>query len=127
MPDALYQMCEEKTGRVIVARLESADTLWKQTVGLLGRKGLAADAGMWLEPCNGIHTFAMRFPLDVLFLDASYVLLRAVARVAPWRICGPIWKARVVVELPAGTIAKQKIQIGARYRIIKRSAGETGQ
>lgn len=112
-------MCEEGSGRVIVARLEVAHSLWKQSVGLLGRKSLSADSGMWLEPCNGIHTFGMQFPLDILFLDSSYVLRRSVSRVAPWRICGPVWKARVVVELPAGSISTQKIQTGCRYVVRK--------
>ena len=118
MQQASYQMCEKMSGRVIVAHLELADTLWKQTVGLLGRKSLSTDGGMWLDRCNGIHTFAMQFPLDVLFLDSSHILVRAVSQVAPWRICGPVLKARVVVELPAGTIERQNIQIGKQYSIV---------
>ena len=111
------QMREADTGRVVVARLEVADTLWKQTVGLLGRAGLEPDSGLWLEPCNGIHTWGMRFPIDVLFLDREGYVLRAVSHLPAWRICGPIWKARVVVELPAGTIQTQAIQPGKRYKM----------
>ena len=117
MPEASYQLCEESTGRVIVARLETARSLWKQTIGLLGRKQLSADAGMWLEPCNSIHTFGMQFTIDVLFLDASGALLRAVPRVRPWRVCRPVRRARVVVEIPEGAIAARNIQVGNRYLI----------
>lgn len=118
MREPAYQLCEEGTGRVIVARVEMAKSLWKQTIGLLGRKQLPSDAGMWLEPCNSIHTLGMQFAIDVLFLDASGRLLRAVRDLRPWRICWPVWGARVVVEIPAGSIALRNIQPGNRYHII---------
>ena len=117
MHEAPLQLCEEGTGRVVVARLEMARSLWKQTIGLLGRKQFSADAGMWLEPCNSIHTFGMQFTIDVLFLDASGALVRAVPRVKPWRVCWPVWRARVVVEIPEGAIAARNIQVGNRYLI----------
>ncbi len=117
MGEARYQLREEGTGRVVVARLEVAKSLWKQTVGLLGRRQLPPDAGMWLEPCNSIHTIGMQFAIDVLFLDASGRLVRAAPDVKPWRICWPVLGARVVVEMPAGSIALRNIQLGNRYHI----------
>jgi uncharacterized membrane protein (UPF0127 family) len=117
MREASYQLCEESTGRVIVARLELARTLWKQTVGLLGQKQLQPDSGLWLEPCNSIHTFGMQCSIDVLFLDASGRLVRAVRNLRPWRLCWPVWTARVVVEVPEGTIALRNIQVGNRYLV----------
>ena len=118
MWDAAYQLSEVGTGRVVVVRLELAKSLWKQTVGLLGRRRFPADTGLWLEPCNSIHTMGMQFAIDVLFLDASGYLLRAVRDLKPWRICWPVWRARVVVEIPAGSIALWNIQPGNRYQII---------
>lgn len=109
------KMREAETDRIVVDRLEMADTLWKQSAGLLGRKSMDPDTGLWLEPCNAIHTFGMQFPIDVLFLDRNGMLLRAVSHLRSWRIAGPIWKARTVVELPAGTIQAQRIQTGRRY------------
>lgn len=117
MQERLYQLCEENTGRVVVARLELARTLWKQTVGLLGRSRLAANSGIWLEPCNSIHTFGMQFAIDVLFLDASGGLVYTVQCMKPWRVCWPVWRARVVVEIPEGTIAARDIQVGNRYQL----------
>src|SRR2546421_8542858 len=98
MTGPFRQLLQTNTNRVLVARLEIADTLWKQTVGLLGRNGLPPEGGLWLEPCNGIHTFGMRFSIDVLFLDAEGHALRVVSSLKPWRIYGPVWKARAVVE-----------------------------
>src|SRR5690349_1799372 len=112
-----FQLCESSTGRVIVPRLEIVRSLWAQTIGLLGRKQLPQDTGLWLEPCNSIHTFGMQFAIDVLFLDATGALLRAMPQVRPWRVCWPVRRARVVVEIPEGAIAARNIQVGARYQI----------
>lgn len=109
---------EAETGRIVVARLEVADTAWKRSVGLLGRKGLAADSGLWLSPCNGVHTLGMRFAMDVLFLDAEGRVLRQVANLRPWRFCGPVRDARTVIELPAGTLAALKLRPESHYVLV---------
>jgi hypothetical protein len=112
------QLREAETGRIVVARLEPANTPWKQAIGLLGRRELAPDAGLALTPCNGIHTLGMRFALDVLFLDRDGVAVRLAPNIRPWRICGPVWRARTVVELPAGAIACQGLELGRRYELV---------
>jgi len=99
----------------MVARLELADTAWKRSVGLLGRKSLAANSGLWLSPCNGVHTLFMRFAMDVLFLDAQGRILRQVGDLRPWRFCGPVRGARAVVELPAGTLAALRLKPERHY------------
>src|SRR4051812_28241324 len=117
MRKAVYQLREAGTNRVVVAQLEIARSLWKQTVGLLGRNELPVGAGLWLEPCGSIHTWGMKFAIDVLFLDASGTVLRAVPSVQPWRVCWPVRRARVVVEIPAGAIERGNIREGKRYKI----------
>src|SRR5690349_20872528 len=104
MRKATYQLREEGTGRVVIPHLEIARSLWKQTIGLLGRSQLPADSGLWIEPCNSIHTWGMKFAIDVLFLDASGTVLRTVPNVRPWRVCWPVRRARAVLEIPAGAI-----------------------
>ena len=106
-----------ETGRVLVDRLEVADSLWKRTVGLLGRKTLAEDSGLWLEPCGGVHTFGMAFSIDLLFLDREGRALRAISALKPWRIAGPMKGTRTVVELPAGTLARTESKAGNKFRL----------
>jgi uncharacterized protein len=118
MQEPPCRLREVESGRVVVARMEVARSLWKQTIGLLGRKELPADGGMWLEPCNSIHTFGMQFAIDVLFLDRAGEVLRAIRDVKPWRVCLPVWGARAVVELPAGTVAMRNIRPGNRYQLV---------
>lgn len=111
----MVRMIETESGRIVVARMERADTLWKQTIGLLGRGALEADSGLWLEPCNSVHTFGMRFPIDVLFLNRKGVALKTAHRIVPWRIAGLFFQARIVVELPSGILEAQNIVEGHRY------------
>lgn len=80
--------------------------------GLMFQRELPAGAGLLLEPEWSIHTFFMRFPIDVLFLDSSYTVLAAHDVVPPNRL-GPMHRgAHAVLELPAGTIVETKTRPG---------------
>lgn len=106
---------ELETGRVVVPRLQIALGVWERTLGLLGRSELEADSALWIEPCDGVHTLGMRFPIDVLFLDPSGCALRIVTDLRPWRVAGPVRRSRVVVELPCGAVAISGIRRGFHY------------
>ena len=86
-------------------RASVADSFWRRLRGLLGRDGLEAGEGLVIVPCNSVHMLGMRFPLDVLYLDRSGTVLRAVQELRPGTF-GPLdLRSHVAVELPAGTIA----------------------
>ncbi len=74
--------------------------------GLLGRDGLEEGEGIQIEPCNSIHTFFMRFSIDVLFVDRDGVVIRAFSAIPPWRLTRIYGKARSVIELPPGTLER---------------------
>jgi len=57
------------SGILLAEEVETADSLLARFKGLLGREVLLAGQALWLRPCNGIHTFGMRFPIDVVVLD----------------------------------------------------------
>ncbi|CEK15024.1 hypothetical protein CWRG_01021 [Chthonomonas calidirosea] len=120
MRDVLYSLLEVESGKVVIEKLYVADTFWKQAVGLLGKRGLNENEGLWIEPCNGVHTFGMRFAIDLLFLDKSGLAVHRAFHVKPWRICGPIWGTRIVVEMPAGALVQVNIQPGRHYVKIPR-------
>jgi uncharacterized membrane protein (UPF0127 family) len=86
----------------------------------MGRARLDGGAGMLIEPCNSIHTFFMRFPIDVIYLGKAprpvaglgplakapdYVVLAVRRGLRPWRMDFPVFGARAVLELPAGGAA----------------------
>ena len=85
--------------------------------GLLGRNGLAPGQGLWIVPCESVHTFGMRFPVDVVYLDRKKGVRKLRRQMAPWRIsmCLP---AHSVLELPAGTIARSATRLGDQFDLI---------
>lgn len=89
----------------LLATAEVADTPQSRMTGLLGRDGLPPGHGLILEPCRLIHTFMMRFAIDVVFYDRAHRVTRAVADVRPSRFAWGGLRARATLELPAGTLA----------------------
>lgn len=106
------------TGAVLAERAEVADNVWTRFVGLMGRDDLPAGAGLLIEPCNSVHMFFMRIPLDIVHLDRQGVILRAVPNLGPWAV-GPIVRGgRSVLELPVGTLAATGTKEGHRLLIL---------
>jgi uncharacterized membrane protein (UPF0127 family) len=106
------------TNRVVIQNVAVADSLWEQAIGLIGRKRIDPGFALCLRT-NGIHTFFMRFAIDVLFLDEDGTALRVVPGLRPWRIAGPVRRARTVVEAPSGLLAAQGVEVGKRYVLSK--------
>src|SRR5450432_3863744 len=73
--------------------------------GLLGRKRLEPGEGLWISPCESVHTFFMKFPIDLVYLDKSRKVRKVRHAVPPWRLSMCL-SAHSILELPAGT-AKQ--------------------
>src|SRR5579863_3918709 len=98
-----YRLRNLTRGTVLGDGLDLADTSEKRTTGLLKHTGLRPGEGLWIVPCEGVHTFFMKFAIDLVYIDRKHVVRKAVPNVAPWRLsmCLP---AHSIVELPAGTI-----------------------
>jgi uncharacterized membrane protein (UPF0127 family) len=106
-----------KAGRPLVPTCEVATGFWSRFFGLMGRRGLAAEHGLYFPRCNAIHTFFMRFPIDVVYLDATLTVVDVDRALAPWRLGKPRWKAKHVLELPAGRAAHLGIAVGDRLEV----------
>ena len=85
-------------------------------MGLMGRRRLEPGQGLWIEPCNSIHMFFMRFAIDVVFLDREGRVKRVLLKLKPWRVSPIVFGSRTVVELPAGTL-NDKSLLGRRLRL----------
>lgn len=85
--------------------------------GLLGTRSLPDGEGLWIQPCQSVHTFFMRYPIDVLFLNKEGSVIYATT-LAPWRMSRWVRGANGVLELPAGTLNRTQTQIGNRIRLI---------
>ena len=97
---------------VLAERARVADTMGSRMVGLLSSKGLADGEGLWIQPCNSIHTWFMRFTIDAIFLDRENRVVKSVERMRPWRLTWIAPKAVGVLELPAGSIEKTGTKVG---------------
>jgi uncharacterized protein len=95
----------QRTGACLAAVVEPAFDRESRNRGLLGRDGLPPGHAIILAPCNSVHTFFMRFTIDVLFVRASGEIVRISPRLRPWRIA-LAFTAKAVVELPAGAVAE---------------------
>ncbi len=89
-------------GAVLADRADIADTSAKRRTGLLKHARLEAGEGLWIAPCEGVHTFFMKFPIDVLFLSKQKKVLKVRHRMPAWKFAMS-FRAHSVLELPAGT------------------------
>lgn len=96
------QVVNRTRNTTLVSALEVARTSRQRRRGLLGRTELAEGAGLWISPCESVHTWGMRFPIDLVFLDRENRVQKMRADVRPWRISACL-SAHSVLELPAGT------------------------
>jgi uncharacterized membrane protein (UPF0127 family) len=93
-----------------------ADTSATRNVGLLKYKGLNPGEGLWIVPCQSVHTFFMKFPIDLVYLDKRRLVRKVRNAVPPWRISGCFW-AHSVLELPAGIVAETETRPGDQLSI----------
>ena len=90
-------------GTTLGNAIDKADTSATRNKGLLSRHGLDPGTGLWIVPCEGIHTFFMKFSIDVVYIDRKKRVRKTVKNIGPWRLslCLP---AHSVIELPVGVI-----------------------
>lgn len=99
-------------GRRLAARVRVAKSSWARFLGLMGRRRLDPEEGLWLLPCRSIHMFFMRTAIDVVFLDRQGRAVRAVSRMRPWSLRPfsvtllPVRSAHSALELAPGTLER---------------------
>jgi hypothetical protein len=107
------------TGALVADRLEAALDSASRRKGLLGRDGLPPGAALVIAPTNAIHTFAMRFPIDVVFVRRSGVVTKVRHSMPRSRMSGSLL-AFAVIELPAGAAGQAGIRAGDRLELVRR-------
>jgi len=99
-------------GSTIASNLKVARSFGSRLKGLLGKKELPDGEGILLEPAYQIHTMFMKFSIDVLFVDKCLRIVHLIRELKPFRISGLHIGASKIIELPGGTIAKSKTEVG---------------
>lgn len=78
----------------------------------MGRTAMGPDDGIYLAPCEGIHTFGMKFLIDVAFLDPSGRVISMHHGLGPWRLSKIVFRAEGVLELAAGRLHETGTEVG---------------
>ena len=103
---------------VLADKVKLADTFLSRLVGLLNRKSLENGEALILKPATSIHTFFMRFTIDVIFLDKNGRIIGILPSIRPFRISPIYFKSKLVIELPNDTLKMTKTQLGDMTQII---------
>lgn len=98
-------------GRLVCRTCVVADRPLARMKGLLGRRSLPEGEGLLIRPAPSVHTFFMRFPIDVVFVDGRDRIVKIARAVAPWRMAGARG-ARHALELAAGSAAATGLREG---------------
>jgi uncharacterized membrane protein (UPF0127 family) len=104
-------------GTVLAERATVAASPWARARGLLGRRDLPPGEGLIIRPCNSVHSFFMAFPIDVVYVDGDNIVLALTLSLAPNRVGPIVWRARNVIELPAGVASATATQVGDRLLV----------
>jgi uncharacterized protein len=109
-----YLVFNRTKNTALGSEVEIVDTGWARMKGLLGRKAqdFLSGKGLWIVPSQGVHTIGMSFPIDVVYLDSEYRVVHVHHSLPPFRIAALKFKARTVIELPAGTLAQTLTSVG---------------
>jgi len=107
---------DRDTGRVVATELELTLDSESRRRGLLGRDGLDEDAALIIAPCNGVHTFFMRFTIDVVYVGKQGQVLKVCRRMMPWRLSACL-TAFAAIELAAGAIDRSGIARGQTLEV----------
>lgn len=114
-----------KGGR-LAQKVTVADSLLARLTGLLGTVRPDSQTTLCLTPCAGVHTFGMKYPIDVVFLDAQGKVVKLFQNFPPNRMTKVIPSAKCALELPPGTITAQAIQTGDYLKVIPDARHQEG-
>jgi len=112
-------------GQVVCERCLVADSHWPRMRGLLGRRGLESGEGLLLKPAGSVHTFFMRFPIDVVFLSREGDVLKVARALPAWRLAGAR-RAKAALELGADEAERHGISVGTRLDLTVLAGSDSG-
>ena len=104
----------------LAEKAQLADSGWARIKGLIGcaSRDFIGGMALWIRPSQGIHTFGMAFPIDVVYVNAKRRVVRIYSRLPPNRIAALSLKTWSIIELPAGTLEQTGTQIGDQLEFV---------
>lgn len=110
-PSLCWRVENPVRSTVLATRLEVADRGPARRKGLLGRVCLHPGEGLWIVPCESVHTFRMKFGIDLVYLDRHKRVKKVRSNVVPGKLSACL-TAHSVLELPTGTILDSRTEVG---------------
>jgi len=108
----------------LATTVRKADNFLTRLVGLLRRTSLGPEEALWLIPSKGVHTFGMRFPIDVIFLNENNKVIDVIRDLAPNRLSRLHLSSHSILELPHGAIQKSTTMVGDQLEILLAESSE---
>lgn len=105
-------------GTILAEKAGMATTSAARRTGLLKHTGLPPGEGLWIAPCEAVHTFGMKFTIDVLYLSKTKRVVKVRERMVKRRISACLW-AHSVLELPEGMAAETGTKVGDQLEFEK--------
>ena len=96
----------------MASNLKIADTFLTRAKGLIGQKTMDLNEAVYFPRSNWIHTFFMSMPIDVIYVDKKMKVKKLQPHLKPWRWPAPVLSAHSVIEMAAGSIQKNKVEVG---------------
>lgn len=112
MPNHKLTIFNQTRNVILAEQCVLANTFWSRALGLMGKAGLAEREGLLIYPEWSIHTFFMRFPIDLLFLNQRDQVIGLRVAMPPYRPFAGVWGAHYVIELPPNLIPTTQTQVG---------------
>ena len=101
-----------------LSNIKIADSYKSKIVGVIGWEDWGGCAGLLIKDANSIHTFFVRFAIDVVFLDKGFKIVKIVENLKPFRFSPIVWSAKHTLELPSGTLRKKSLHPGDKIDLI---------
>lgn len=117
MNDSRLKISNLTRSTELATQAEVAKTSAARQKGLLGRTGLPEGGGLWIVPCESVHTFFMKFPIDLVYIDRKKTVKKVRRNVPPWRLSACL-TAHSIIELPAGVIDRSQTAPGDRLELV---------
>jgi uncharacterized membrane protein (UPF0127 family) len=116
-PALSFRLVNERTGGVVADHVVGAFDSHARRTGLLAHESMPVGTAMIIAPTNAIHTFFMKFAIDVLFVAKDGLVVKARGAVLPWRMSAA-WRAHAVIELASGTLERSSVLRGDRVTVV---------
>ncbi|RKQ33297.1 DUF192 domain-containing protein [Oceanobacillus halophilus] len=111
------QLINVNTDQMIADDVKSAYTFMSRFKGLMMKKSIAENAGLHISPCSSIHTFFMKFSIDIIYLNQNNEIVGIEESLEPGKIGKRFADAKSVIELPAGTHKRTSTVIGQKVAL----------